>query len=180
MWSLDPGEVVADAARMRRRALLAAVAALALAIGGCLATASSSAPLASPFVAVTSSPARSTFCAGATWPPYELVGIPGITTTSIDRATVEITNATNETYYYRVAGWQVDRFETCQAFGEREIERGPIAPGETVRSSINAFSGQLDVPITVAFWDRPCGEACQRAPIAAMVVARSPVEPAAS
>lgn len=37
---------------------------------------------------------------------------------------------------------------------------------------------QLDVPITIAFWDKPCGEACQRDPIAAMVVVRSPLEPA--
>jgi hypothetical protein len=46
---------------------------------------------------------------------------------------------------------------------------------------IVAFADRMDVPITVAFWDKPCGEGCQRAaPIAAMLVARSPLEPAAS
>jgi len=68
-----------------------------------------------------------------------------------------------------------------RALGEEEVEEGPIAPGGTVQVMIVAFADRMDVPITVAFWDKPCGEGCQRAaPIAAMLVARSPLEPAAS
>jgi len=116
-----------------------------------------------------------------TWPPFDLGGIPGITATSRDRATIEITNRTDRTFYYRVAGWQPAQFETCRAFGEEGVEEGPIAPGATVGVMIAAFADRMDVPITVAFWDEPCGEGCQRAaPLAAMLVERSPLEPAAS
>jgi hypothetical protein len=107
-------------------------------------------------------------------------GIPGITAISTDRATIEITNHTGRTWYYRVSGWQLDQFETCRALGEVEVQRGPIAPGTTERVMLFGNWEQLDVPITIAFWDRPCGEACQREPIAAMVVVRSQLEPLAS
>lgn len=100
---------------------------------------------------------------------------------SRDRATIEIVNHSDRTYYYRVAGWQPAQFETCRALGEQEVQEGPIAPGATVQVMIVAFADRMDVPIAVAFWDQPCGEGCQRAaPIAAMLVARSPLEPAAS
>jgi hypothetical protein len=122
-----------------------------------------------------------TFCAGRSWPPYQLVGIPGITATARDRATIEITNRTDRIYYYRVAGWQPAQFETCRALGEEEVAEGPIAPGATVRVGIVAFAERMDVPITVAVWDTQCGEGCQRAaPIGAMLVERSPLQPAAS
>jgi hypothetical protein len=122
-----------------------------------------------------------TFCAGRTWPPYASAGLPGLTARSRDRATIEITNATGRTYYYRVAGWEAAKFETCEALGEEEVEEGPIAPGSTVQVSIVAFMDRPDVPVTVAFWDKPCGEGCQRdAPAAALVVERSALEPASS
>ena len=107
-------------------------------------------------------------------------GYPGITAISTDRATIEITNHTGRTWYYRVSGWQLDQFETCRALGEVEVQRGPIAAGTTERVMLFGNWEQLDVPITIAFWDKRCGEACQREPIAAMVVVRSLIEPAAS
>ncbi len=100
--------------------------------------------------------------------------------TSADRATVEITNRTDRTYYYRVSGWQIDQFETCRALGEIEAQRGPIAPGTTERVIIDVSWWQMGVPVTVALWGRPCGEACTREPIAAAKVELSPLEPAAS
>ena len=152
---------------------------LALVLVACAAsTAPGNAPVpASPSVGASPSAAPPTFCAGRTWPPYRLGGIPGITATSRDRATIEITNGTTRTYYYRVSGWHPEQFETCRAFDEREVERGPIAPGATVQAMIWAFGDRLDVPVTVAFWDEPCGEACHREPIAAMQVLRSAIEP---
>jgi hypothetical protein len=39
---------------------------------------------------------------------------------------------------------------------------------------------QEGVRVTVALWDKLCGEACIREPLAAMVVELSPVEPASS
>ena len=59
---------------------------------------------------------------GRTWPPYPLGGIPGITAVSTDRATVEITNRTGRTYYYRVSGWELDQFETCRGGGSPSRE----------------------------------------------------------
>lgn len=73
-----------------------------------------------------------------------------------------------------------ERFETCTGLVESEIERGPIAADSTVRTILGEFAGRLDVPITIAFWEEPCGEGCQRAPVAALVVVRSPLAPGAS
>lgn len=121
-----------------------------------------------------------TFCPGRTWPPYPVGGVPGITAVSADRATVEITNHTGRTIYYRVSGWEPDQCETCRAVGEVEVQRGPLAPGSTERVMVDAGWHQAGVPVTVAKWDGPCGEACAREPVGAMVVPLSPVEPAAS
>lgn len=130
----------------------------------------------------TSSPRSSpaSFCPGRTWPPYPLHGVPGITVVSTDRATVEITNRTDRTYYYRVSGWELAQFETCQGLGELERQRGPIAPGATERVMVDPGWQQAGLRVTVALWDRPCGEACTREPIAATIVELSPLEPAAS
>ena len=87
----------------------------------------------SPAVVPDASP---TFCPGRTWPPYPLSGIDGITVVSTDRQTIEITNRTDRTWYYTVAGWQLDQFETCLAFGEYEVSRGPIDAGTTVRVTV--------------------------------------------
>lgn len=137
----------------------------------------------SPTATTPSSLSSSTppsFCPGRTWPPYPLGGMPGVTAVSTDRATVEITNHAGRTYYYRVSGWELAQFETCRAFGELERQRGPIAPGATERVMIDPGWQQARLRVTVAVWDRPCGEACIREPIAAMIVELSPLEPAAS
>jgi hypothetical protein len=136
---------------------------------------------AAPAVPSSPSVAPPTFCAGTSWPPYQLVGIAGIEAKARDSAIIEITNRTDRTYYYRVAGWQPDQFETCRALGEVDVQEGPIGPGATVDAGIVAFAERTDVPIIVAIWDTQCGEGCQRAaPIAAILVARSPLQPAAS
>ena len=134
----------------------------------------------SPSISTSLSAAPPTFCPGRTWPPYKLGGIPGITAISTDRATIEITNITGQTWYYRVSGWGLDQFETCRALGEVEVQRGPIAGGATERVMLQGNWEQMNVPMTIAFWEKPCGEACRTEPIAAMQVVRSPLEPAAS
>jgi hypothetical protein len=130
--------------------------------------------------AASSPSAPPTFCPGRTWPPYPLGGIAGITAVSTDRATVEITNLTGRTYYYRVSGWELAQFETCRAFGELERQRGPIAPGATESVMVDPVWQQAGLRVTVALWDKPCGEACNSEPNGAMVVELSPLEPAAS
>lgn len=120
------------------------------------------------------------FCPGRTWPPYAVGEVPGITAVSVDRATIEITNHTGQTVYFRVSGWKPDQFETCRALGEVEVVRGPLGPGDTERVMVDAGWQGAGVSVTVAFWDGPCGEACAREPIRSMVVPLSPVEPAAT
>jgi len=141
-------------------------------------------PTASPSAAQAASPAASpaaaAWCPGRSWPPYRLGGIPGITASSSDRATIQIDNHSGRTWYYRVSGWQLEQFETCRALGELEVQRGPIAAGATERVMLQGNWEQLDAPMTIAFWEQPCGEACQREPVAAMQVVRSPFEPPAS
>ena len=141
---------------------------------------------ASPATLATDSPepplraASPTSCAGRTWPPYRLGEVVGLAVDSTHRATIEITNRATLTYYYRVAGWEPAQFETCRALAEVEAQRGPIAPGATERVAIDPNWWQSGVPVTVAFWDEPCGEGCQREPFAATQVELSPVEPIAT
>ena len=134
-------------------------------------------PAAEP-EAASSPSAPPTFCPGRTWPPYALGGIPGITAVSTDRATVEITNHTGRTYYYRVSGWELAQFETCRAFGELERQRGPIRAGATESVMVDPVWQQAGLRFTVALWDKPCGEACTSEPLGAIVVELSPLEPA--
>lgn len=174
---------------MRRFAVW--LACLPLALAACAGTASpSAAPPSASGPSVEGPPATAsaasspssppTFCPGRTWPPYPLGGIPGITAVSTDRATVEIANRTGRTYYYRVSGWELDQFETCRAFGELERQRGPIAPSATELVMVDPGWQQAGLRVTVALWDKPCSEACDSEPVAAMVVELSPVEPGAS
>jgi hypothetical protein len=132
---------------------------------------------------VKSTPAprsTATFCPGRTWPPYRLVGIPGLTAVSTNRATIEISNHTARTYYYRVSAWELAQFESCRAFGEVERQRGPIAPGATESVMVDPGWQQEGRRVTIALWDKPCGEACTAEPVAAMVIELSPLEPASS
>jgi hypothetical protein len=119
-------------------------------------------------------------CPGDTWPPYDLGGIPGLGARSIDRATVQLTNGTNRTWYYRAAGWTVEQLDICRGLVESEVERGPITQGASVRVTLGQLAEHLEVPITIAFWDQPCGEACNRAPVAAILVVRSLEAPGSS
>jgi len=98
----------------------------------------------------------------------------------MDRATIEITNHTADTIYYRVSGWQTDQVEACRALGEIEVVRGPLDPGATERVTVDPDWQESGVPVTVAVWDGPCGEACSREPVGAVVVPLSPLEPGAS
>jgi hypothetical protein len=98
---------------------------------------------------------------------------------STDRTMIAITNRTNKAFYYRVSGWQTDQFEFCRALGEVEFAQGPVAPGATERVGV-APDWQSADPVTVALWDKRCGEACSSEPVAALIVELSPVVPAAS
>jgi hypothetical protein len=139
------------------------------------------APTDSAGTTVAASPSPSpTFCAGRSWPPYPIGPIAGLAARSVDRATIEITNHTTKTIYYRVSCWQPNQFETCRALGEIEVVRGPLDPGATERVMVDPGWQQSGVPVTLAVWERPCGEACSREPAGAMVVPLSPLEPPAS
>lgn len=135
---------------------------------------------ASPARPQPGSPSADAGCPGATWPPFEPAAIPGLTAAAPDRARVVITNATGETYHYRISAWEPARFEACEALLEAEIERGPIESGSEVRSTVGQFVDRSDVPITIAFWDGRCGEACQRPPIGGILLVRPARQPPAS
>lgn len=178
------------------RGLAASIACLSLALAACAGGGSGSAGAshADPSLGTQSAAAAttprtpesltpflaSTFCPGRTWPPYRLRAVAGVTAVSTDQATVEITNRTGRTYYYRVSGWEPAQFETCRALGELERQRGPIASGATEAVMVDPAWQQAGLRVTVALWDRPCGEGCDREPIAAMVVELSPLEPGSS
>lgn len=169
------------------------ISGLALGLAACGGPASPSPAPATPTRSVPVAPSQSatagtstsaspspTVCAGRTWPPYTVGALAGVVARSVDRATIEITNQTVRTIYYRVSGWQPEQFETCRALGEIEVVRGPLAPGATERVIVDPGWQQAGVPVTVALWDRACGEACAREPVGAMVVPISPVQPGAS
>jgi hypothetical protein len=124
--------------------------------------------------------AASGLCPDAPWPPFDLGGVPGITATSIDRATAELSNRSGRTWYYSAAAWTAERLETCIGAIGHELQRGPVVDGATERVDLSRYLDQPVVPITIAFWDAPCGEACDRDPVGGLLLARSPVEPASS
>jgi hypothetical protein len=148
-------------------------------IAGCGSTppASVTAPLNN---APRSMSAPSSTCEAPLRLPFSLDGIPGITVVSRDRATIAITNGTDRAYSYRVAGWEPARLDTGCARIELETARGPIGAGRTVNATLSYLVDRADIPITVAFWDAPCGEACTATPIAGVLVERSPIEPGQS
>lgn len=116
-------------------------------------------------------------CPGDHWPPARLSGIAGIRAVTLDRAAVEITNNTDRTWYFQLSAWEVDRLESCVGPVPLEIERGPLRPGAVIRTSLSLVLDRPDLPVTIAFWDAPCGEACNRQPEHPMLIARSLVEP---
>ena len=186
VWRLTTGQASPRLGRMRRSTV--SLALLAVVLGACAPGATgdlsirpdaalSAAP--SPSAALSSPVAAATFCPGVLWPPYEFVGIPGITVSSVDRATVEVANGT--------AGSTTTASRGGSPSGSRRAARsrsprsnGELAAGNTVRVTLGQLGDLMDVPITIAFWDEPCGEDCQRAAVAATLITRSAVEPASS
>ncbi len=160
--------------------------ALALMVGACGGPAPSASPsgtaspvgIMSPPVPTPSGSAEpSAWCAGRTWPPYHMGTIPGITITSPHAGTLEISNHTDRTYYYSVPRWEMEQYVMCVGLGELNIGNGPVDSGETARVMFFGNPAQGAVRLTVAFWDKPCGEGCQREPVVAMPVTLSPVAP---
>jgi hypothetical protein len=119
-------------------------------------------------------------CPGDRWPPPDLTGVPGIRVVALDRATVEISNDTDQTWYYQLSGWEVAMLDTCIGLIPIEIERGPLPAGAVERTSLGQLTDQADLPVTIAFWDAPCGEACVRKADHPMLIDRSHVEPRSS
>ena len=119
-------------------------------------------------------------CSGDRWPPADLSGVAGIRAVSVDRATVEIANDTDRLWYYTLQAWEVATLESCVGLIATEIERGPLAPTAIVRTSLGVMLDRPDLPVTIAFWDGPCGEACFREPQHPMLIERSLVEPGSS
>lgn len=65
--------------------------------------------------------------------------------------------------------------------GDLSISHVPYTiDGIVVSSYVGQLASSERVPFTVAFWDKPCGERCGRAPIGAFVVGTSPEQPHAS
>lgn len=134
------------------------------------AVASPSEPPALPSDSFPASPQ----CPDHTWPPYRVGPVAGISVRAINKGHTEITNPTNRTYYYRVSRWSAAHLLCGHDLVEHEVERGPIAAGETIDYTGGSTP---DAPLTVAIWDGPCGEACHRPPIGLYVVSVSSVEP---
>jgi hypothetical protein len=171
---------------MRQTGLVLAVALIPL-ILGCSPTSVAT----TPPIGATSSPggdipgresqglSPSITCADAT-PPALVDSIDGITARAIDRDHVEIANDTDATLYYELAGWEMAQLEDCVGILGQQIAYGPLAPRTSVTMTLGALADRPDVPITVGIWERPCGERCNRAPLARISLPRSPVEPASS
>ena len=132
-----------------------------------------------PVVAESHGPSASISCADAP-PPAVVESIEGIAVRAIDRDHVEITNDSDATLYYQIAGWQTAQLEGCVAVLEQVVEYGPLAPRTSITTTLGALAARLDVPVTVGIWDQPCGEGCDRPPLARISLQRSPVEPASS
>ena len=116
-------------------------------------------------------------CPERPWPKIGLGGLPGMTATSLDLARIELHNGTGRQYSFRVDAWEHARLETCDALLAQEIVRGPIAAGDTFEFRVGV---PFHIPVTIAFWDQRCGEACVAEPFAAMLVTRSPERPMAT
>jgi hypothetical protein len=108
-----------------------------------------------------------------TLPPFTgLTPVTGISIRSVDRAHLEIANATDRTYYFKVYSWWVYDLDCGRGLVSREGPNGPIAPGETMLVWVEEHA-----PISVAVWDRPCGEGCRRAPVGQVLVPMSSLDP---
>ncbi len=119
-------------------------------------------------------------CAGTGWSPLAPDVTPGLTASAIDRSNLAISNATARAWSYRLSGWEAMALEDCQGLVEVEIERGTIPAGVRIETTFGILDGRLDLPVTLGWWDGPCGEACTRLPVGGVLVERSAREPASS
>jgi hypothetical protein len=104
-----------------------------------------------------------------------LRAVPGISIRVIDKAHFEVTNATDRDYYFKVIGWTSYENLVCgrgvighDGFGS------PVSAGATVQAGGGSSS---DIPVTVAIWDRPCGDGCDDSSIGQVLVPISTIEP---
>jgi hypothetical protein len=118
------------------------------------------------------SPSPSGQCPNRMPPDGGLVPVPGVTIRSINRAQIEIENAANRVYYFRVAAWVAENLVCGRGLVANEFSLGPVAAWKT--ALVGVMQG---VPITVEVWDRPCGEGCVRPPVGTTVVPMSSLEP---
>jgi hypothetical protein len=109
-------------------------------------------------------------------PPYDaLKSVPGISVHVIDTAHFELTNLTDRDLYFAVFHWTTDDNLVCgRGVTSYDGMGGPVPAGSTVEG----LGGSTpEVPVTVAIWDKPCGEGCTDPPIGEFVVRISAVEP---
>jgi hypothetical protein len=162
--------------------------ALAVALGAALAAgACSPSPTTSPTPTVASSPsvpatarAIDAPCPDATWPPFDAPRPAGITAVATDRRHIEIANHSARRVYVRLSSWAMAQLETCRGIVENENMTGPLDAGQTLDADVTVAGDDPARPLTVAIWDRPCGEGCHRPPDGALLVPPSLVQPIAS
>lgn len=111
------------------------------------------------------------------WPGISLDGIDGMTATSRDQSRIELHNGTDRPYSYRVNTWEWYPPGTCGELVDKEVVRGRIPAGKTLPLDVYV---PFEFPVTIAFWEGLCGEACDADPFAAMLVTRSPERPMAT
>ncbi len=109
-------------------------------------------------------------------PPYEaLRPVPGISVRVIDKAHFEVTNATDRDYYFKVIGWTTEDNLVC---GRGVIGHDGFGSPVPSRATVEAGGGStVEIPVTVAIWDRPCGDGCNDRAVGEIVVPISMVEP---
>lgn len=162
---------------------LITIALFAIALAGCdSGAASSPSPAAAPASprpsSASSVPAQLTCGDLFTAPPYDaLTPVPGISVRVIDKAHFAVTNATARDYYFKVIAWTTEDNLVCgrgvighDGFGS------PVPSGATIEAG---GGSTVQVPVTVAIWDRPCGDGCNDPQIGEILVPISIIEPPA-
>jgi len=158
------------------------IAVLAFAVAACDSLAVSSpspaiTPPPSPWLSSATFVAPELTCGDRfTPPPYDrLPAVPGISVRVIDKAHFEVVNATDRDYYFKVVQWMTEDNLVC---GRGVVGHDSFSSPVPSRATVEAGGGSTtEVPVTVAIWDRPCGEGCNVSPIGEYVVPISMVEP---
>ena len=103
------------------------------------------------------------------------VPVPGVSVRAIDRAHVEITNATTHTYYVGASFWVTEDNLVCgRGVIEQATSWGRLRPGRTIERGGGSSS---EIPLTISIWEVPCSDGCTRDPIGQYLVPVSSVEP---